>query len=140
MVEGVNATSLDVPYGVSEWEVAGFTGVPSSTVKPERVKEAVFSVEGKLLEMKEMSYHGERGDWKETGALAIIEGTRFWVREDALSDDQRDVSLEKMRPLVQLGGISYGRVRETFELPRGRTDEEIKKDHLGLAKILKNVG
>ena len=139
MVEGVNATSLDVPYGVSEWEVAGFTGAKSATVKPQRVREAVFSVEGRLLEMKEMSYHGEREDGKETGALAIIEGTRFWVREDAVSEDRRDVKLEKMRPLVQLGGISYGRVRETFELPRGRTEEEIKKDHLGLAKILNRI-
>lgn len=139
MVEGVNATSLDVPYGVSEWEVAGFTGAKSSTVKPQRVEEAVFSVEGKLLEMKEMSYHGEKESGKETGALAIIEGTRFWVREDALSDDRRDVNLEKMRPLVQLGGISYGRMRETFELPRGRTEDEIKKEQLGLAEILKQV-
>ena len=140
MIESVNATSLDVPHGVSEWQMAGFTGAKSATVKPQRVKEAVFSVEGKLLEMKEMSYHGEKKEGKETGALAIIAGTRFWVREDALSDDRLDVSLEKMRPLVQLGGISYGRVRETFELPRGRTEEEIKKTHLGLAKILKDVG
>ncbi len=139
MIEGVNATSLDVPYGVSEWEVAGFSGAKSATVIPERVKEAVFSVEGKLLEMKEMSYHGEKEEGKQTGALAIVEGTRFWVREDALSDDRREVKLEKMRPLVQLGGISYSRVRETFELPRGRTEEEIQKGELGLAKILENV-
>ena len=53
MIEGVNATSLDVPFGaaVSEWEISGFGPAPSSTVKTETVMEAVFSVEGKLLEM-----------------------------------------------------------------------------------------
>ena len=137
MIEAVNATSLDVPYGVSEWELSGFTAAPSSTVKPERVRDAVFSVEGKLLEIKELNYHGEKESGEETGALAIIEGTRFWVREDALDESRMDVSLEKMRPLVQLGGISYGRVRETFELPRGRTDQELEKAEKGPAKFLK---
>ncbi|CZR57927.1 related to conserved protein/domain typically associated with flavoprotein oxygenases, DIM6/NTAB family [Phialocephala subalpina] len=136
MIEAVNATSLDVPHGTSEWELSGLTPEPSSTVKPERVKEAVFSIEGRLLEMKELDYHGAREAGKPTGALAIIEGMRFWVREDAINESREDIDLAALRPLVQLGGIQYGRVRETFELPRPSLGTELADESNGLAKVL----
>lgn len=138
MVEGINATSLDVPYGTSEWPLSGFQPKKSSTVRPERVANAVFSVEGKLLEMKELSYHGEAESGKPTGALAIIEGTRFWVRKDAVNEGGDDIDLGVMRPLVGLGGITYGRIRETFELPRGYLPEELKNPENGLSQILES--
>lgn len=137
MIEGVNATSLDIPLGESEWELSGFTGAKSSTVKPERVKEAIFTIEGKLLEMKSLDYHGRGDQGHPTGALAIIEATRFWVREDALNSSQDDVSLDALRPLVQLGGIQYGRVRETFELPRPSLQAELANADSGLAQMLR---
>jgi len=52
MIEAVNATLIDVPYGVSEWALSGLNTAPSTTVKPARVKEAILSIEGKLLEIK----------------------------------------------------------------------------------------
>ncbi|KAJ9605846.1 hypothetical protein H2200_009695 [Cladophialophora chaetospira] len=135
MIEAVNATSLDVPHGVSEWAFSGLVATSSSTVKPNRVKDAIFSMEGKLLEMKQLDY-GHEGDGKPHGALAIIKVTRFWIREDALTEARDHVDLSKLRPLVQLGGISYGRVRETFELPRPRLEDEMKDESKGLRSIL----
>ncbi|KEF56133.1 uncharacterized protein A1O9_07714 [Exophiala aquamarina CBS 119918] len=137
MIEAVNATSLDLPYGASEWELSGLTAASSSTVNPERVQEAIFSIEGRLLEMKELDY-GKEDSTKANGALAIIEATRFWVREDAINEDQSHIRLEKLRPLVQLGGISYGRVRETFELPRPRLEDELRDKEKGLQKYYKS--
>jgi len=137
MIEGVNATSLDVPQGTSEWELYGFEPAPSTTVKPERVVDSIFSIEGKLLEMKELDYGGKHAaDGKPSGALAVIEATRFWVREDALNVAEDQIDLGAMRPLVQLGGISYGRVRETFELPRPRLQDELDNEKTGLKGIL----
>ena len=137
MIEGVNATSLDVPQGTSEWELSGFEPAPSTTVKPERVVDSIFSIEGKLLEMKELDYGGKHAaDGKPSGALAVIEATRFWVREDALNVAEDQIDLGAMRPLVQLGGISYGRVRETFELPRPRLQDELDNEKTGLKGIL----
>jgi flavin reductase (DIM6/NTAB) family NADH-FMN oxidoreductase RutF len=140
MIEAVIATSLDIPYGVSEWDLSGFQTAPSSTVTPHRVKDAVFSIEGKLLEMKELDYgHGKnqsKGDEKSHGALAIIQATRFWVREDALEGAHGDINLAKLKPLVQLGGISYARVRETFELPRPGLEAEMKDPSKGLRPFL----
>jgi len=135
MIEAVNATSLDIPYEKSEWELSGMHPDPSSTVKAERVREAVFSIEGKLLEMKDLDYgHSKLG--KPFGSLAIIQATRFWVREDALGKKGEDIDLSVMRPLVQLGGIQYGRVRETFELPRPSLATELAYKSSGLEKLL----
>ncbi|KAK4942810.1 hypothetical protein LTR10_017570 [Elasticomyces elasticus] len=135
MVEAVNGSSLDVPYGISEWGMSGFKSALSTTVKPHRVKDAIFSMEGKLLEMKELNY-GEDNDGKQHGALAIIQATRFWVREDALNEAKDEVDLSKLRPLVQLGGISYARVRETFELPRPGLQAELEDESRGLRPFL----
>lgn len=135
MIEAVNGTSLDVPSGISEWGLSGLQAADSSTVKPQRVKDAIFSIEGKLLEMKELDY-GREGDGQPHGALAIIKATRFWIREDALNETHDDIDLNKMKPLVQLGGISYGRVRETFELPRPGLEAELKDEARGLRQFL----
>lgn len=134
MIEAVNATSLDLPFGISEWDISGLKPLPSSTVRAERVAEAVFSIEGTLLEMKTLDYGGGKGE--EAGALAIIEGKRFWVREDAYAEGKGEVELGGLRPLVGLGGSFYGRVGEVFEVVRRGLGEELGDKGNGLAKIL----
>lgn len=86
-VEAANATSVNAPYDVSEWDISGLTPVyDCSTVKCARVKEAVFSVECKLDFFKEWESKATPG--KKTGTMGLFEGTRFWVREDALNKEQ----------------------------------------------------
>jgi flavin reductase (DIM6/NTAB) family NADH-FMN oxidoreductase RutF len=136
MIEAVNSASIDVPYGVSEWELSGLHAAPSTTVKPSRVEEAIFSIEGKLLEIKSLDYHGHGDSGKPTGSLAIIEATRFWVRKEAINEERSEIDLGILRPLTQLGGISYGRVRETFELPRPSFSSEIAKEGSNLGQFL----
>ncbi|KAF2143534.1 uncharacterized protein K452DRAFT_285590 [Aplosporella prunicola CBS 121167] len=116
MIEAVNASSLDAPYGISEWDVSGLHQAPSSTIKPARVQEAVFSVEGKVLKI--VDYDTTRPSAGAHGRLAIIEATRFWVQEDATDDARSQFDLEVLRPVGQLGGASYARITDTFELPR----------------------
>jgi flavin reductase (DIM6/NTAB) family NADH-FMN oxidoreductase RutF len=115
MIEAVSATSVDAPYGISEWDVSGLQKAPTKTVKPARVLESVFAVEGKLVDTKEFTSHAKPG--YSIASIAVIEATRFWVREDAV-DDRDNIDLDVLRPIAQLGGISYGRVSEIFELPR----------------------
>ena len=55
-------------------------------MRPARVQEAIFSVEGKLVETREFESRVTPG--KSTGVLAIVEGLRFWVREDAINEAQ----------------------------------------------------
>lgn len=85
-LEAANATSVNAPYGTSEWALTGLHPAASKDVQPSRVKEAIFSVEGKLMETKEFESRATPG--KKTGVLAIIEGVRFWAREDAINDDR----------------------------------------------------
>ncbi|BCR93226.1 flavin reductase family protein [Aspergillus luchuensis] len=115
-VEAANATAINAPYGVSEWEISGLTQAPSAVVQAARVKESILAIEGKLVETKEFESRSTPG--KITGVLAIIEGVRFWVREDAINEDKSIVDLKVLKPISRLGGISYGRTTDAIEIPR----------------------
>lgn len=116
MIEAVNATSLDAPYETSEWQISGLHQAACTTVRPPRVQESVFSIEGKLCEVVE--YKTSTTSAGHHGKLAIIEAPRFWAREDAIDADHEKLDLEVLRPVGQLGGISYARITDTFELAR----------------------
>jgi len=127
-VEAANATSINAPYGVSEWAISGLHPAPCTTVAASRVREAVFSIEGKLVETKEFESRTTPG--KKTGVLAIIEGTRFWAREDAVNEERSLLDPDVLRPVSRLGGITYAKVAEGFELPRPDFEEEKAKGTL----------
>src|SRR4051794_6922336 len=126
MMPAVNATSVDAPYRVSEWAISGLHQAPSTTVKPARVKESVFSIEGRLTDLKEFQHYAK--SVKSLASLAVIEATRFWVSEDAVNDGLSQIDLSVLRPVAQLGGISYSRVTETFELPRSTWKDAVKEE------------
>lgn len=67
---------------------------------------------------------------KKTGVLALIEGVRFWAREDAINEDHSLIDPNVMKPIARLGGITYARVQEGFEIPRPVMKEEIKDGKL----------
>ncbi|KAJ5873866.1 uncharacterized protein N7529_002296 [Penicillium soppii] len=132
MIEAVNASSIDAPYGVSEWDVSGLHEAPSSTVKPARVAESVFNIEGKVIDIKEFTDHQNPG--MSIAANVLIKATRFWVKEGTANEDYSHIDLEKLRPVGQLGGISYGRIVSTFEHPRKKWGDEVSKSEI-LAKL-----
>lgn len=134
-IEAANATSINAPFGVSEWAISGLHPAPCTEVKCSRVKEAVFSIEGKLMDTKEFESRATPG--KKTGVLAIIEGVRFWVREDALNKERNQIDPDVLRPISRLGGITYGRVVHGIELPRPQYDEEMDKNKDGVKEMVK---
>lgn len=115
-VEAANATAINAPYGVSEWETSGLTQAPTTVVKPARVKESVLAIEAKLVDFKEFESRSTPG--KKSSVLAIVEGVRFWAREDAIDKDHSMVDLKVLKPISRLGGISYGRTTDAMEIPR----------------------
>jgi flavin reductase (DIM6/NTAB) family NADH-FMN oxidoreductase RutF len=127
MIEAVSASSIDAPYGLSEWEVTGLHEAPTTTVKPSRVLESVFSVEAKVVDIKEFAPHSPG---MSSAAMVLLKATRFWVQEDAANEDFSHIELDKLRPIGQLGGMSYGRISSTFELPRTRWADEQPKSEL----------
>lgn len=132
-IEAANATSVNAPYGISEWALTGLTPAPCKDVKASRVKEAIFSVEGRLMNTQEFESRATPG--KKTGVLAVIEGVRFWARDDAINADRNLIDPAILRPMSRLGGITYGRLLEGIELPRPEWDELKKEaEPAGLAK------
>ncbi|KAK0622832.1 hypothetical protein B0T14DRAFT_535860 [Immersiella caudata] len=123
-IEAANSTSINAPYGVSEWNVSGLTPAYTCETVPRvpRVAEAVFSIEGRLDSFREFESKATPG--KTSGTMVVIEGTRFWARNDAINDDLNQLNPDVLRPVSRLGGITYGRVTEAFELPR----PDFKKD------------
>lgn len=116
-LEAANATSINAPYGVSEWDVSGLTpAYDTKEVKCARVKESVFSVEAKLDMVKE--YESRKIEGKKSGTVAIFEGVRFWVREDAVNEDKNMVDPAVLKPVSRLGGITYARTNQAVELTR----------------------
>ena len=132
-IEAANATAIDAPHGTSEWSLTGLTPAPSSFVQPSRVKEAIFSVEGKLASTQEFESKATKG--KKTGVLAVVEGLRFWVREDAVNEERNLVDPAVLKPMSRLGGITYARCAEGLEIPRPKWDEKKEEaDEKGLVK------
>ncbi|CAH0048994.1 unnamed protein product [Clonostachys solani] len=116
-VEAANAASVDAPHGVSEWTLSGLTPAGDcETVACARVKEAVFSIEAKLDYVRE--YDSRVVEGRKGGTIAILEATRFWVREDALNEDQNLIDISVLKPMSRLGGITYGRTTQGIELLR----------------------
>lgn len=115
-VEAANATSVNAPYGVSEWGLSGLHQAPSTMVKPARVKEAIFSVECKLMELKEFESKAKPGTI--AGTLVILEGVNFWVREDAINEERNVIDPKVLKAVSRLGGITYGRTTEGYEALR----------------------
>jgi flavin reductase (DIM6/NTAB) family NADH-FMN oxidoreductase RutF len=118
-VEAANATSINAPYGVSEWSLSGLTPAPCSTVKATRVKEAIFSVEGKLESTREFESRATPG--KKTGVLAIIEGTRFWARADAINEEKNviDPAVGYIYNFIGISPLTVCLDPETNEQARG---------------------
>ncbi|KAF2971792.1 hypothetical protein GQX73_g1782 [Xylaria multiplex] len=116
-LEAANSTCADTPYGVSEWTISGLTPANDcQTVKCARVREAVVSIETRLDTVKEYDSRARPGN--KSGTVLILEGTRFWVRGDAINEERSSVDPAVLRPISRLGSISYGRLTEAFELPR----------------------
>ncbi|KAI1393626.1 uncharacterized protein F4822DRAFT_385280 [Hypoxylon trugodes] len=123
-IEAANATSVDAPPGASEWAVSGLTPVfDCEDVKAPRVAEAVFSVECKLESAREWESRATPG--KKTGCMVVLEGTKFWVREDAINEERNLIDPAVLKPVSRLGGITYGRLTEALEIPRPRFKEDV---------------
>ncbi|KIV97320.1 hypothetical protein PV10_01082 [Exophiala mesophila] len=128
-LEAMNSTSIDLPYGQSEWATSGLTPGETKVVSPSRVKEAIFSIEGKLLNTQEFESRVNPG--KKTGVLAVIEGLHFWVREDAINEDRNLIDPAVLRPIARLGGITYARVTDGVEILRPVLQKERDAGKIG---------
>lgn len=70
--------------------------------------------------------------------LAIVEGVRFWAREDAINEDRNLVDPAVLKPISRMGGITYGRTVEVVELPRPDFKEMLADGRVEREGLLKS--
>lgn len=127
LAEAMNATSGDYPPEIDEWEIAGEPGarlesLPSAMVAPPRVAAARAAMECRLTHAIPLG-HGPTGAPSVT--LVVAEVLVFWIARGLLQRDGRgrlvQIDPAALAAVGRLGGMSYARTRDTFDLPRPRT-------------------
>jgi flavin reductase (DIM6/NTAB) family NADH-FMN oxidoreductase RutF len=108
--EKMNVSSADFPPEVDEFEASGLTPIPSDLVKPPRVAESHVHMECKLYLAIEV------GDLPGSGNLVLGEVVRFHVDDQYFDDFKLDP--DKLRPIGRMGGATYTRTTDRFEMVR----------------------
>jgi flavin reductase (DIM6/NTAB) family NADH-FMN oxidoreductase RutF len=108
--EKMNLCSQEFPPQVDEFQVSGLTPVPSDLVKPSRVAESHVNMECRLLQVVHVSAKPLGG------SIVLGEVVRFHV-DGALFDDFR-IDPDKLRAFGRMGGSTYARTTDRFEMRR----------------------
>ena len=111
--EKMNLCSGEYPPEVDEFQVSGLTPVASDLVKPARVAESHVNMECRLLQVVHVSPKPLGG------SIVLGQVVRFHV-DDALFDDFR-IDPDKLHAFGRMGGTSYARTTDRFDLVRPKT-------------------
>lgn len=108
--EKMNQTSAPYPYGVSEFEKAGITALPSSKVKPPRVAESPAAYECELVQIVRL------GEGPLSGNLIIGKVVQIHVDDRIYRSGK--ISHQDLKTIGRMEGAWYSRTQDAFELPR----------------------
>ena len=106
----MNVCSGEYPPEVDEFELSGLTPVQSDCVKPPRVKESHIQMECRLLQIVDVSRRPLGG------SIVLGEVLRFHV-DEALFDNFK-IDPDKLKPIGRMGGPTYTRTTDRFEMER----------------------
>jgi flavin reductase (DIM6/NTAB) family NADH-FMN oxidoreductase RutF len=111
LFEAVNATSVNAPPEVSEFDAVGITREPSLRVAPPRVADAPVAIECALH------------DTLPLGDCTVVLGRvlHMTVAAEAMRDGRPAADL--LRPLARLGGRQWSTLGEILEIDRPRWNE-----------------
>ncbi len=110
LIEQVNLSSKELPYGDSEVDLTGLTLLPSTKVKPPRIAEAPVHMECKVWQILPL------GD-NPSAHLIIGEVLVFHIAAQVLND-QRRIDPHKLQTVGRLGGDWYCHSTDLFTLKR----------------------
>jgi flavin reductase (DIM6/NTAB) family NADH-FMN oxidoreductase RutF len=116
MAEPMNHCSAAYPYGVDEMSKAGLTPVASQMVKPPRVLESPVQLECKVFGTMQVG-SGLGSSTLVVGEILLIHIAKHVLQQEA-KGRTTTVDIEKLKPLSRLGGNSYGRTNDIFDVPR----------------------
>ena len=135
MLEAANHTCGFFDRGVDEMELAGLTTLPSVSVRPPRVAESAIQMECVL----EGTHPVVNASGVETATVLIGRVVAMHVLEGVLAPTAtpgRDVvDPALLAPVSRLGGDTYARIREVYDLPRpGKEWQERRAGAVALRK------
>ncbi len=112
LAEQMNSTAQAVTAEVDEFQMVGVTPIPSSVVKPMRVKESLVQFEC------EMVHHYFLENHKQGGACVVIgRVVRMHFDESVLLEDYK-INMETYKPIARLAGSNYSKIGEVFSIKR----------------------
>ena len=112
LAEQMNSTAQAVAPEVDEFQMVGVTPIPSSVVKPMRVKESLVQFEC------EMVHHYFLENHKQGGACVVIgRVVRMHFDENVLLEDYK-INMETYKPIARLAGSNYSKIGEVFSIKR----------------------
>lgn len=133
MVQQMSLSSTEYDKGINEFTKAGFTQMPSSIVKPPRVKEAPVQFECKVKEVIGLGSEGGAGN------LVICEVVKVHLHEEIL-DTEGNIDPFKIDTVARMGGNWYSRAKEgMFEVEKPLRTLGIGVDRLPVAVKLSNT-
>lgn len=110
IIEKVNMTSSELPYGEDEFVLAGLTPIDSEKIKAKRIKESLIHFE--CIYRDHLSY----GDKPGAGMIITGEVVKVHIAEEIMEGSH--IMTKKLRPVGRGVGNDYFRCEDTFELAR----------------------
>jgi flavin reductase (DIM6/NTAB) family NADH-FMN oxidoreductase RutF len=110
----VAAASEALDYGQSEFDLTGLATSPSVRVRPPRVAIAPIAFECETLQVIRLAPGAPSG-----GNIVIGRVVHAFVRDDAINE-RFHLDPSALQAVGRMGGQSYTRTRDRFELPMGR--------------------
>ena len=126
----INTTAQMVPSDVDEAEMAGLEMVPSTLVKPPRVKASPVHLECRYHAT--LTLPGNSVD--NIVYLVVGEVLGVHISDDVITDEGK-IDIVKCRPLARMGYFDYTSVERVFEIaPDGPNLEKIQRGLEGRAR------
>ena len=110
----VSAAAEPLPFGESEFDLTGLAIEPSVEVRPPRVAASPVAYECRTLQVLRLA-EGSPG-----GANIVLGEVVSIHIDDDLVSERLDVDADRLRAIGRMGGISYCRTSDRFEMPMGR--------------------
>jgi flavin reductase (DIM6/NTAB) family NADH-FMN oxidoreductase RutF len=103
-----------LPYGESEWDLVGLEPAPSTRVKPPRVARSPWAFECETLQIVRTN-----PGVPASGNIVIGRVVHIHLADD-LVDDKLRVDPSRLKAIARMGGFTYTKTRERFEMPPNR--------------------
>ena len=118
--EAMNTSALIVERGIDELAAAGLEPLPSSLVRPPRVKGAPIHFECRHYQTLDLPGRTPRAAHK----VVLGEVVGVHIDDDALTAEGL-VDVEKIRPIGRLGYMDYVAVEKIFPMQKATPEEQI---------------